>query len=66
MSSALHTVDAVLQAVRDLGVPPSAPWSTDTRSLRAGDVFVAWPGAARDPRQFVAQALAANASAVLI
>ncbi|MBN2691843.1 MAG: bifunctional UDP-N-acetylmuramoyl-L-alanyl-D-glutamate--2,6-diaminopimelate ligase MurE/UDP-N-acetylmuramoyl-tripeptide--D-alanyl-D-alanine ligase MurF [Burkholderiaceae bacterium] len=66
MSSALNTVDAVLRAVCDLGVPPSVPWSTDTRRLRAGDVFVAWPGAARDPRQFVAQALAANASAVLI
>ncbi|MGC8701804.1 MAG: bifunctional UDP-N-acetylmuramoyl-L-alanyl-D-glutamate--2,6-diaminopimelate ligase MurE/UDP-N-acetylmuramoyl-tripeptide--D-alanyl-D-alanine ligase MurF [Thiomonas sp.] len=66
MTAALHSVDAVLQAVRALGVPPAAPWSTDTRALAAGDVFVAWPGAARDPRQFVAQALATGAAAVLI
>ncbi|MDD4885710.1 MAG: bifunctional UDP-N-acetylmuramoyl-L-alanyl-D-glutamate--2,6-diaminopimelate ligase MurE/UDP-N-acetylmuramoyl-tripeptide--D-alanyl-D-alanine ligase MurF [Thiomonas sp.] len=66
MTAAMMTVDAVLQAVRALGAPPSAPWSTDTRTLRPGDVFVAWPGAARDPRQFVAQALAAGACAVLI
>jgi len=66
MTAALKTVDAVLHAVRALGVPSSAPWSTDSRSLRAGDVFVAWPGAARDPRQFVPQALAMGAAAVLI
>ncbi|MGC9185195.1 MAG: bifunctional UDP-N-acetylmuramoyl-L-alanyl-D-glutamate--2,6-diaminopimelate ligase MurE/UDP-N-acetylmuramoyl-tripeptide--D-alanyl-D-alanine ligase MurF, partial [Thiomonas sp.] len=66
MTAALHSVDAVLQAVRALGVPPAASWSTDTRALAAGDVFVAWPGAARDPRQFVAQALATGAAAVLI
>jgi len=66
MTAALQEVDAVLQALRALGVPPTAPWSTDTRLLGAGDVFVAWPGAARDPRRFVPQALAAGASAVLI
>ena len=62
----MNKVDAVLQALRDLGVAPTAAWSTDTRSLRPGEVFVAWPGAARDPRQFVAQALAAGAAAVVM
>ena len=61
-----HAVDAVLHALRALGVAPDAPWSTDSRSLRPGEVFVAWPGAARDPRQFVAQALAAGAVAALV
>ncbi|WP_079416891.1 bifunctional UDP-N-acetylmuramoyl-L-alanyl-D-glutamate--2,6-diaminopimelate ligase MurE/UDP-N-acetylmuramoyl-tripeptide--D-alanyl-D-alanine ligase MurF [Thiomonas intermedia] len=62
----MKTVDAVLQALRDLRVGPRAPWSTDSRSLRPGEVFVAWPGAARDPRQFAMQALAAGAAAVLV
>ncbi len=66
MSAIAARVDAVLQAVRALGVAPSATWSSDTRMLRPGDVFVAWPGAARDPRQFVAQALASGASAALV
>lgn len=66
MSRALKTVDAVLHAVRGLRAAPAAQWCADTRSLNAGDVFVAWPGAARDPRQFVAQALAAGAVAVLV
>ena len=66
MNAALKTADAVLETVRAMGVPPTAAWSTDTRALGAGDVFVAWPGAARDPRQFVPQALAAGAAAVLI
>jgi murE/murF fusion protein len=66
MSAIAARVDAVLQAVRALGVAPAAAWSSDTRMLRPGDVFVAWPGAARDPRQFVAQALASGASAALV
>ncbi|MEW6561150.1 MAG: bifunctional UDP-N-acetylmuramoyl-L-alanyl-D-glutamate--2,6-diaminopimelate ligase MurE/UDP-N-acetylmuramoyl-tripeptide--D-alanyl-D-alanine ligase MurF [Pseudomonadota bacterium] len=62
----MNTVDAVLQALRDLRVGPKAPWTTDTRHLRSGEVFVAWPGAARDPRQFVMQALASGAAAALV
>jgi UDP-N-acetylmuramyl-tripeptide synthetase len=37
----------------------------DSRKLQAGDGFVAWPGAATDGRQFIAQALAQGASACL-
>ena len=39
---------------------------TDSRKLSAGDGFIAWPGAATDGRRFVAEALAAGASACLV
>jgi murE/murF fusion protein len=38
----------------------------DSRSLGAGDGFIAWPGAATDGRRFVAQALARGAAACLV
>jgi len=38
----------------------------DSRRLRAGDGFVAWPGAATDGRRFVAAALQAGANAALV
>ena len=40
--------------------------TSDTRRLRAGDAFVAWPGLAVDPRRYVSAALAAGASACLV
>jgi UDP-N-acetylmuramoyl-L-alanyl-D-glutamate--2,6-diaminopimelate ligase len=39
---------------------------TDSRQVRAGDGFIAWPGAARDGRQFVPAALAQGALACLV
>ncbi len=39
---------------------------SDSRELRAGDGFIAWPGAASDARQYVAQALVRGASACLV
>jgi UDP-N-acetylmuramyl tripeptide synthase len=39
---------------------------TDSRQVRAGDVFIAWPGFAHDGRQFVASALQAGAVASLV
>jgi UDP-N-acetylmuramoyl-L-alanyl-D-glutamate--2,6-diaminopimelate ligase len=39
---------------------------SDSRALRPGDAFVAWPGYARDGRDFVAQALAAGAATCLV
>ena len=39
---------------------------SDSRKLKAGDGFVAWPGAAVDARQFVATALEAGAAACLV
>jgi UDP-N-acetylmuramoyl-L-alanyl-D-glutamate--2,6-diaminopimelate ligase len=38
----------------------------DSRSVQAGDAFLAWPGAATDARAFVPAALAAGANACLI
>jgi len=39
---------------------------TDSRKLRPGDGFIAWPGAATDARQHVAAALASGANACLV
>lgn len=39
---------------------------TDSRKLRRGDGFMAWPGAANDARQHVAGALASGATACLV
>jgi len=39
---------------------------TDSRQVASGDAFIAWPGYARDGREFVAAALAAGASTCLV
>jgi UDP-N-acetylmuramyl-tripeptide synthetase len=39
---------------------------TDSRQVQPGDAFIAWPGYATDGRQFVAAALAAGATTVLV
>lgn len=39
---------------------------TDSRKVRSGDGFIAWPGAATDARVHVAAALAAGATACLV
>ncbi|MBT9505319.1 UDP-N-acetylmuramoyl-L-alanyl-D-glutamate--2,6-diaminopimelate ligase [Rhodoferax sp.] len=39
---------------------------TDSRKVRAGDGFIAWPGAATDARQYVAAALKGGAKACLV
>jgi UDP-N-acetylmuramyl-tripeptide synthetase len=39
---------------------------TDSRKVRAGDGFIAWPGAATDGRRFVQGALDAGAAACLV
>ena len=38
---------------------------SDSRQVQAGDVFAAFPGERTDGRRFIAQAIAAGASAVL-
>ena len=39
---------------------------TDSRQVRPGDAFIAWPGYARDGREFVSAALEAGASTCLV
>ena len=39
---------------------------TDSRHVRAGDGFIAWPGAAADARQYVGDSLKAGAGACLV
>jgi len=53
---------ADLQAVRRLGV---RRLTVDSRAVRAGDTFVAYPGESRDGRDFIAQAVANGAASVL-
>jgi UDP-N-acetylmuramoyl-L-alanyl-D-glutamate--2,6-diaminopimelate ligase len=45
---------------------PSGRLCTDSREVGAGDAFIAWPGYAKDARQFVAGALAAGAATCLV
>lgn len=39
---------------------------TDSRQVQPGDAFIAWPGYARDGREYVASALAAGAATCLV
>ncbi len=59
----LDTVPAALAWLQQHGV---RALSADSRSVRPGDAFIAWPGHASDARQYVHQALAAGASACLV
>ena len=54
------------QAVAWLRARVSGRLCTDSRQIRPGDGFLAWPGAAFDARAHVATALAAGASACLV
>ncbi len=49
-----------------LSAQVSGTLQTDSRRVRAGDGFIAWPGYATDGRRFVPDALAAGAAACLI
>jgi UDP-N-acetylmuramoyl-L-alanyl-D-glutamate--2,6-diaminopimelate ligase len=49
-------------AVRRLGV---RRLTSDSRAVRAGDTFVAYPGESRDGREYIAQAIANGAASVL-
>jgi UDP-N-acetylmuramoyl-L-alanyl-D-glutamate--2,6-diaminopimelate ligase len=46
-------------------VAPAAHLSSDSRSIARGDVFLAYPGDAADGRQYIAQAIAQGAKAVV-
>ncbi len=47
-------------------LPRRGTLRADSRALRAGDAFLAWPGQAHDGRRHVAAALAEGASACLV
>ena len=59
----LVSIDAALGWFAQRGVRALA---TDSRRVRPGDAFIAWPGYGVDGRQFVRQALAAGAKACLV
>jgi UDP-N-acetylmuramoyl-L-alanyl-D-glutamate--2,6-diaminopimelate ligase len=53
-------------AARWLGEWVRGSLRTDSREVKPGDAFVAWPGYATDGRRFVAQSLAAGAATCLV
>ncbi len=52
------------EVLRQLGVKVSR-LVADSRQVRSGDTFVAYPGASQDGRRYIGQAIAAGANAVL-
>jgi UDP-N-acetylmuramyl-tripeptide synthetase len=60
----LETVDQAAQWLKThVG---SGTLQTDSRRVKPGDAFIAWPGAATDGRQYVAASLKAGASCCLV
>ena len=58
--------DTPMQAAGWLGDRVKGELHCDSRMVKAGDGFIAWPGAAVDGRQFVRAALKQGASACLV
>jgi len=63
MSATLHTHQAAAQW---LGARVTGTLRSDSRAVRPGDGFLAWPGLAHDGRAHVPAALAAGATACLL
>jgi UDP-N-acetylmuramyl-tripeptide synthetase len=61
--TALRSADAAARWLRSW---VTGTVTTDSRKVRAGDGFIAWPGAASDGRRFVASALKAGATTCLV
>ncbi len=60
-------MDATVEAAHDwLATRGARALRSDSRSVRAGDAFIAWPGGVVDGRRFVADALTAGAAACLV
>jgi UDP-N-acetylmuramoyl-L-alanyl-D-glutamate--2,6-diaminopimelate ligase len=58
----MPVLQRILRAVDELGVKRLV---TDSRQVRPGDTFLAFPGEVHDGRDFIAQALARGAASVL-
>lgn len=62
----LPTLHTPQEAARWLRSRVTGQLQADSRQVRAGDGFIAWPGAATDGRRFVGAALAQGAQACLV
>jgi UDP-N-acetylmuramoyl-tripeptide--D-alanyl-D-alanine ligase len=66
MTLDLQDVARAMAAAGEAPALPVAGWSVDTRTQRPGDVYFALRGANHDGHDFVLQALAAGAAAVVV
>ncbi|MDR3065672.1 MAG: UDP-N-acetylmuramoyl-L-alanyl-D-glutamate--2,6-diaminopimelate ligase [Comamonas sp.] len=66
MSTPIQILNNAAEAVAWLRSRVQGDLQTDSRKVKSGDAFVAWPGAATDGRAYVRQALAQGAAAVLV
>jgi UDP-N-acetylmuramoyl-L-alanyl-D-glutamate--2,6-diaminopimelate ligase len=62
----MEQLHSPVEAARWMRARVKGSITTDSRMLKAGDGFVAWPGAAVDGRSFVQAALDAGAAACLV
>ena len=65
MSTPIQILNNAAEAVAWLRSRVQGDLQTDSRKVKAGDAFVAWPGAATDGRAYVGKALEQGAAAVL-
>lgn len=66
MTATLPLLDTVHDAVAWLRETVTGTLQTDSRQVRPGDGFIAWPGAATDGRAHIGDALARGAVACLV
>ncbi|KGH26455.1 MULTISPECIES: UDP-N-acetylmuramoyl-L-alanyl-D-glutamate--2,6-diaminopimelate ligase [Comamonas] len=66
MSTPIPILNNAAEAVAWLRSRVQGDLQTDSRKVKAGDAFVAWPGAATDGRAYVGKALEQGAAAVLV
>ena len=62
----MQLLQSPAEAARWLRTRVGGTLCTDSRRVRAGDGFIAWPGAASDARRFVPEVLARGAAACLV